>query len=137
MTFVFHPLSNYNSIIEPFSIDFPSHFILSFIYIYTDTTTCDKFIFPSAIIWILCHFSVSSLEFTHFSAICAIDAATIRRSEAQLRLKQPRPETVTLPSSSTPSSSAASSAGGVTLEVVMAQLQRMDAHLNTLNDELC
>ena len=27
--------------------------------------------------------------------------------------------------------------GGVTLEAIMAQLQRMDACLNTLNDELC
>ena len=26
---------------------------------------------------------------------------------------------------------------GVTLEDIMAQLQRMDAHLNTLSDELC
>ena len=30
-----------------------------------------------------------------------------------------------------------SSAGGVTLKAVMAQLQHMDAHLNTLSDELC
>ena len=29
------------------------------------------------------------------------------------------------------------SAGGVTLKAVMAQLQHMDAHLNTLSDELC
>ena len=26
---------------------------------------------------------------------------------------------------------------GVTLEDIMAQLQRMDAHLDTFNDELC
>ena len=37
------------------------------------------------------------------------------------------------PSTSTPSSFA----GGVTLDTIMAQLQRMDAHLNTLSDELC
>ena len=30
-----------------------------------------------------------------------------------------------------------SSAGGVTLKAVMAQLQCMDARLNTLSDELC
>ena len=37
------------------------------------------------------------------------------------------------PSTSTPFSFAS----GVTLEAVMAQLQRMDAHLDTLSDELC
>ena len=37
------------------------------------------------------------------------------------------------PSISAPSSST----GSVTLEAVMAQLQRMDARLNTLSDELC
>ena len=55
MTFVLHPLSHYNSITEPraqfllslledISIDFPSHFILSPIDVYRDTTTCDKLI---------------------------------------------------------------------------------------------
>ena len=37
-----------------------------------------------------------------------------------------------VPSTSTPSSSN----GGLTLETIMAQLQRMDAHLDTLSDEL-
>ena len=47
-------------------------------------------------------------------------------------------ETATPPASFAPSTSAPSSlAGGVTLKVVMAQLQRMDARLNTLSDELC
>ena len=32
--------------------------------------------------------------------------------------------------------SSSSLSGGVTLEVVMAQLERMDAHLNTLTSEL-
>ena len=32
---------------------------------------------------------------------------------------------------------APSSTGGMTLEVVMAQLQRMDARLDTFSDELC
>ena len=42
------------------------------------------------------------------------------------------------PASSTPSTSAPSaSAGGVTLDVIMAQLQHMDARLDTLTDELC
>ena len=35
------------------------------------------------------------------------------------------------------SSAPSSSAGGVTLEAVMGQLQHMDARLNTLSDELC
>ena len=70
--------------------------------------------------------------------MCAIDVATIKRSEAQLQLKRPRTKTTALPASSTPSTSTPSpSAGGVTLEAVMAQLQRMDACLNTLNDKLC
>ena len=60
MTFVLHPLSHYNSITEPYAqfllsllehltIDFPSHFILSNLDVYRDTTTRDKLIFPSAI----------------------------------------------------------------------------------------
>ena len=63
MTFVLHPLSHYNSItkprarlllslIEDLTIDFPSHFILSLVNVYKDTTTRDKLIFPSAITWI-------------------------------------------------------------------------------------
>ena len=65
MTFVLHPLSHYNFITEPraqfllslfedLSIDFPSHFILSFIDVYKDTVTRDKLIFPSVIMRILC-----------------------------------------------------------------------------------
>ena len=121
------------SLLERLIIDFPFHFILSFIDVYRDTTTRDKFIFPLAIMWILLHFSVSYPDSTHFSPMCAIDVATVRRSEAQLRLNQPRIETATPPAYSAPSSLA----GGVTLEVVMAQLQRMDARLDTLSDELC
>ena len=143
MTFVLHPLSHYNSITEPYArfllslfkrltIDFSSHFILSLRDVYRDTATRDKLIFPSAITRILRHFSVSYLESPHFSVMCAIDAASIRRSEAQLRLKRPQTETVTPPASSAPSL-----AGGVTLEVVMVQLQGMDARLDTLSDDLC
>ena len=40
------------------------------------------------------------------------------------------------PASTIPSTSAPSLGGGVTLEVIMAQLQSMDALLDTLNDEL-
>ena len=132
MTFVLHPLSHYNSITEPrarfllsllerLSIDFPSHFILSLINVYRNTTTCNKLIFPSTITRILHHFSVSYPESPHFTVMCNIDAATVRWSEAQLWLKRPQIETVTPPASSTPSTSAPSlSASGVTLEVVMA-----------------
>ena len=100
MTFILHPLSHYNSIIESrarfllsllegLSIDFPFHFILSLIDVYRDTTTCDKLIFPSAVMRILRHFSVSYPKSTHFSVMCAIDVAIVRWSEAQLRLKRP------------------------------------------------
>ena len=92
MIFVFHPLSHYNfitefharfllSLLEGLIIDFPSHFILSLIDVYRDTTTRDKLIFPLAVIWILHHFSISYLESTHFSVMCAIDAATVRQSK--------------------------------------------------------
>ena len=74
---------------------------------------------------------------SHFSVMCAIDAATFRRSEAQLRPKQPWTETATPPASTAPSTfSPSSSAGGVILEAIMAQLVRMDAHLDTLSDKL-
>ena len=149
MTFVLHPLSHYNSITEPrarfllsllegLTIEFPSHFILSLIDIYKDTTTRHKLIFPSAISRILRHASVSYLESLHFSVMCAIDAATIKQSEAQLRLKWPQTKTATPLASSTPSTSAhSSSAGGVTFEAIMSQLVRMNACLDTFSDELC
>ena len=100
MTFVLHPLSHYNTITEPrarfllslikdLSIDFPSHFILSLIDVYKDTTTCDKLIFPSAIKRLLRHFSISYPESPHFMFMCAIDAATIKWSIAQFRSRQP------------------------------------------------
>ena len=93
MPFVLHPLSHYNSITEPrarflisllehFTIDFPSHFILSIIDVFRDMATRDKLIFPSAITRILCHFSVHFPSSAHFSLMCAIDAAIIKRSEA-------------------------------------------------------
>ena len=93
MTFVSHPLSHYNSIIEPrarfllsllerLTIDFLSHFILSLINVYKDTTTCDKLIFPLAIMRILRHISISYPKSPHFLVMCAINAATVRRSKA-------------------------------------------------------
>ena len=77
MTFVLHPLSLYNSIIEPrnrfllslleyLTIDFPSHFILSIIDVHLDSMSRDKLIFPSVITRILCHFSVPFPLSNHF-----------------------------------------------------------------------
>ena len=63
-------------------MDFPSHFIISIIDVYRDTTTRDKLIFPSGIMRILHHFSVPFLVSDHFSFMCAIDTITIKRSEA-------------------------------------------------------
>ena len=92
MTFVLHPLSHYNSITEPrarfllsllehLTLDFSSHFILSIIDVYRDTTSHDKLIFLSAITRILHHFSVPFSASDHFTYMCAIDAATVKRSE--------------------------------------------------------
>ena len=93
MTFVLHSLSHYNSITEPrarfllsllehLTIDFPSHFILSIIDVHLDSASRDKLIFPSAIMRILCHFSVPFPFSDHFTVVCAIDYATVKRSEA-------------------------------------------------------
>ena len=126
VTFVLHHLSHYNSITEPrawfllsflegLTIDFSSHFILSLIDVYRDTTTRDKLIFPSAITRIFRQFFVSYPKSTHFSAMWAIDAAIVRRREAQLRLKWSWAETMT----PLPSFAPSSLEGGVTLEAVM------------------
>ena len=132
MTFILHPLLYYNIVVEPhahfllsliedLSIDFPSHFILSLIDVYKDTTTRDKLIFPSAITWLLRQFSVSYPISPHFTFMCAIDATTVRRSATQLRSRQLRIGMAALLASTAPSSSApSSSAGRVTLEAIMA-----------------
>ena len=81
MTFVLHPLSHYNSIIEPrarfllsllehLTIDFPSHFILSIIDVHLDSASRDKLIFPSSIMRILRHFSVHFPSSNHFTVVC-------------------------------------------------------------------
>ena len=64
------------------TINFPSHFILSFIDVYKDTTTYDKLIFPSSITRILRHASVSYPKSAHFSIMGAISGASVRLSEA-------------------------------------------------------
>ena len=93
MTFILHPLSHYNSIIEHrarfllsllehLTIDFPSHFILSIIEVHLDSASCDKLIFPSVITRILGHFSIPFPSSDHFTVMCAINYATVKRSEA-------------------------------------------------------
>ena len=117
MTFVLHPLSHYNSITEPrarfllslleqLTIDFPSHFILSIIDVHLDSASHDQLIFPSAITRILRHFSVPFPNSDHFSVMCAIDYATVKRGEAQFRSRQS--DSAAPPSCSTPSCSAPS-----------------------------
>ena len=71
--------------------------------------------------------------------MCAIDYATVKRSEAQFRLWQmdsAAPSSRFTPSWSTSSASAPSFSSDVSLGDVMAQLQRMDACLDTLSTEL-
>ena len=96
MTFVLHPLSHYNSITKPraqfllsllehLTIDFPSHFILSIIDVHLDSASRDKLIFPSIITRILRYFSVPFHSSDLFSIMCAIDYATVKRSETQFR----------------------------------------------------
>ena len=151
MTFVVHPFSHYNSITEPraqfllsflkhLTTDFPFHFILSIIDVHLDSATHDKLIFPSAITRILRHFSVPFPSSDHFTVMCAIDYATVKRSKAQLRSRQSdsaTPSSRFAPSRSAPSILAhPSSSSDVSLGDIMAQLQRMDAHLDTLSMEL-
>ena len=136
MTFVLHPLSHNNSITEPcarfllsllvhFTINFPSHFILSIIDVHLDSMSRDKLIFPSAITRILLHFSVPFPFSDHFTIMCAIAYATVKRSEAQFWSRQSdstASSSCSAPSQSTPSASAPSSSGDVFLGDVMAQL---------------
>ena len=100
----------------------------------------DKLIFPSAITRILRHFSVPFPSSDHFPVMCAIDYATVKRSEVQFRSRQS--DSVAPPSHSAPSRSAlftsapSSSSGDGTLGDIMAQFQCMDAHLDTLSIKL-
>ena len=127
------------SILKHLTIDFPFHFILSIIDVHLDSASRDKLILPSAIIRILRHFSVSFPSSDHFSIMCAIDYATVKRSEAQFWLRQTdlaAPSSHSAPPQSTPSASAPSSSSDVSLGDVMAELQRKDARLDTLSMEL-
>ena len=150
MTFVLHPLCHYNSITEPraqfllslleyLTIDFPSHFILSSIDVHLDSVSRDKLIFPFAITRILRHFSVLFPSFDHFIIICAIDYAIVKSSEVQFRSLQSdsiAPSSRSAPSRFAPSASTSSSSGDMCLGDVMAQLQHMNARLDTLSTEL-
>ena len=147
MTFVLYPLSHYNSITEPrarfllsilehLSIDFPSQFILSIIDVYRDSATRDKLIFPSAITRLLLHFDVPFPFFEPFHVMGALDAGTIKHSEAQLRSRWSGSTATPTPSTSS-TSAPSSSTCGMTLDAIMVQLQHMDARLNTLINELC
>ena len=65
-----------------------------------------------------------------------IDYAIVKRSEVQFQSRWSG--TTTPPTPSAPSTSApSSSTSEVTLEDIMAQFQHMDAHLDTLSNELC
>ena len=150
ITFVLHPFSHYNSITEPrarfllsllehLTIDFPFHFVLSIIDVHLDLASRNKLIFPSTIMRNLRHFSISFPSFDHFTVMCAIDYATVKCSEAQFRSWQTdlaAPSSHSAPSRSTPSAFAPSSSDDVYLGDVMAQLQCMDARLDTLSMEL-
>ena len=125
--------------LEHLTIDFPSYFILSIIDVHLDSASLNKLIFPSAIARILSHFSVPFPYFDHFTIMCAIDYAIVKRSKAQFRSRQSdsaAPSSRSTPSQSTPSASVPSSSSDVSLGDVMAQLQRMDARLDTLSTEL-
>ena len=93
MTLILTPLSHYNSIIKPcarfllsflkdLSIDFPSHFIISIIDVYSDTATPNKLIFLLAITRIFHHFSIPIPNSPYFTVMGAISAVSVRRSEA-------------------------------------------------------
>ena len=93
MTFVLYSLSHYNSITEPrahlllsliedFTIDFPSHLILSLVDVYKDTVNRDKLMFPSAIMRIIHHSSIPYLESFHFTIMGTISTTFVRWSEA-------------------------------------------------------
>ena len=112
---------------------------MSIIDVHLDSVSRDKLIFPSAITRILRHFSIPFPSSNHFTVMCAIDYATIKRSEAQFRSRQTdsaAPSSRSAPSQSTPFAFAPSFSGDVSLGDVMAQLQRMDAHLDTLSTKL-
>ena len=71
-------------VLEYLFIDFPFHFNTSIPDVYLDTETRDKFIFPSAITWILWHYHIPIPDSPFFSIVGAISVDSVRQSEAQL-----------------------------------------------------
>ena len=88
--------------------------------------------FPSTIMRFLHHFSVFFPESPYFTVMGDTDAVTVRQNTVQLRPRQPKTKTATPLASSTPSTLASPSTGGVTLEAITAQLVHMDACLTFL-----
>ena len=87
---------------------------------------------------ILRHFSIPIPDSPYFTTMGAIDAGSVRWSEAQFWPKRPFLETTDPAASVVPSTSDPSSlASDVTLKAIIAQFQCMDACLDTLSDELC
>ena len=131
-----------------FTVGDGSHYVTSRSHVLSclsrsSTPTCIgliiQLIFPSALKRILHHFSVPFPSSDHFTVICSIDYATVKCSVAQFWSRQSdstTPSSHSAPSWSTLFASAPSSSGDVSLEDVMAQLQRMDACLDTLSTEL-
>ena len=116
MTFILHPLSHYNSITEPHT-----RFLLSLL----KHLTID---FPS-------HFILSIID-VHLDSASRdklIFPSAITRMQ---QMDSAAPSFHSAPSRSIPSAFAPSSLGDVSLRDVMAQLQCMDARLDTLSTEL-
>ena len=131
MTFVLTPLSYYNFIIEPRAwfllslledrfIDFPTHFITSFIDVYQDTTTCNKLIFSFgyhanslSFFYPYSWFSLLHCYRCHQRSFCSTEwgpASTEVTTD-----KTTDPAALAVPSTSAPSSSS----GVMTLEAIM------------------
>ena len=132
MTFVLYPLLHYNSLTESharfllsllkhLTIDFPSYFIVSLIDVFQDLASRDKLIFPSAITRILRHFFVPFPTSDPFTFMCAINATTVKHSEAQFRSRQQdsTPPSRLTPSRSTRPTSAPSSVYGYSLRYTL------------------
>ena len=66
--------------------------------------------------------------------MCVIDYVTVKCSKAQFRSRHS--DSVAPSSHFAPSASVPSSSGNVSLGDIMAQLQRMDARMDTLSTEL-
>ena len=100
-----------------------------------DLATRDKLIFPSAITRLLRHFAIPFPSSEPFHVMGAIDVGTVKRSETQLHSRRSVSTDTPTPSAAS-TSTPSSSVSGVTLDAIIAQLQRIDARLDTLFTEL-